>query len=171
MDFAVAKEQATCMTDKLYVGPATKDVEPHAGGEEKRLPWGADGAVEESGAVSDWNEINANRDRITEDFNQKCPLANEAGMPRAAEEPLPQAALFAVAQDGFSGASDMGEAMIKIDASDEALRQRHRPLRRQHAGQAGRVPRTPRAKRMRKDDLVASDRRIYRPDVRGRDPD
>ena len=69
VNFAVAKEQATCMTDKLYVGPATKDVMPTPEAA-KRLPWGADGSVKNL-ALFDWNEINANRDRITEIFNQK----------------------------------------------------------------------------------------------------
>lgn len=69
VDFAVAKEQATCMTNKLYVGPATKDVVPTPEAAE-RLPWGADGSVKNL-ALFDWNEINANRDRITEIFNQE----------------------------------------------------------------------------------------------------
>ncbi|MBB3064339.1 extracellular solute-binding protein [Limibacillus halophilus] len=69
VDFVVAKEQATCMTNRLYVGPATAGITPTPEAQE-RLPWGADGSVKNL-ALFDWDEINANRDRITEIFNQK----------------------------------------------------------------------------------------------------
>lgn len=69
VDFAVAKEQATCMTNRLYVGPATKGVEPSDEAAE-RLPWGPSGSVKNL-ALFDWDEINANRDRITEIFNRE----------------------------------------------------------------------------------------------------
>lgn len=69
VDHAVGKDAAKCMTDKLYVGPATKGVEPDPEAK-KRLPWGADGSIDDL-RVPDWNEINPNRDRITKTFNQQ----------------------------------------------------------------------------------------------------
>lgn len=69
VNFAVRKEQAACMTNRLYVGPATKGVKPSEKAAE-RLPWGAKGSVK-SLALFDWNELNANRDRITQIFNQQ----------------------------------------------------------------------------------------------------
>lgn len=69
VDHAVAVDQATCMVNRLYVGPATKGVEPSDEAKE-RLPWGADGSIDDL-RVPDWNAINPNRDRITKTFNQE----------------------------------------------------------------------------------------------------
>lgn len=69
VDFAVGKKQATCMTDHLYVGPATKGVVPTKKASE-RLPWGPNGSVKNL-VISDWTKINANRSRITSIFNQR----------------------------------------------------------------------------------------------------
>ncbi|HZS83499.1 MAG TPA: ABC transporter substrate-binding protein [Stellaceae bacterium] len=68
MNYAVSKDAATCMTDFLYVGPATKGVAPTEKARQ-RLPWGPNGSVKNL-ALSDWNKINAARAKITEMFNR-----------------------------------------------------------------------------------------------------
>lgn len=69
VDFAVAKEQAACMSEKLYIGPATKDVtlSDKAKG---RLPWGKDGSVSNL-ALIDWTVLNAERQAITDLWNKE----------------------------------------------------------------------------------------------------
>ena len=57
VDFAVAKEQASCMSEKLYVGPATKGV-TLSDKAKSRLPWGKDGSVANL-ALIDWSALNA----------------------------------------------------------------------------------------------------------------
>jgi putative spermidine/putrescine transport system substrate-binding protein len=69
VNYAVSKEAATCMTNKLYVGPATKGAEPSPEAT-KRLPWGPAGSVDDL-VFPDWNQVNANRDRITKIFNRQ----------------------------------------------------------------------------------------------------
>jgi putative spermidine/putrescine transport system substrate-binding protein len=69
VDFAVAKEQAACMSEQLYVGPATKGVSlsEKAKG---RLPWGKDGSVGNL-ALIDWSELNAQRQAVTDLWNKE----------------------------------------------------------------------------------------------------
>ncbi|WP_108660033.1 ABC transporter substrate-binding protein [Acuticoccus kandeliae] len=69
VNFAVGKEPAACMVNTLYVGPATKGVEV-SDEARQRLPWGADGSIENL-AITDWVEVNANREKITEIFNRE----------------------------------------------------------------------------------------------------
>ena len=69
VDFAVAKEQASCMVDKLYVGPATKDV-TLSDKARSRLPWGKDGSVANL-AIINWEELNARRQAITDVWNKE----------------------------------------------------------------------------------------------------
>lgn len=68
-NYAVSKPAATCMTDFLYVGPATKGVTPSEKARQ-RLPWGPDGSVKNL-ELSDWNKINPARATITETFNHE----------------------------------------------------------------------------------------------------
>lgn len=69
VDFAVAKEQASCMSEKLYVGPATKGVSlsDKAKG---RLPWGKDGSVSNL-ALIDWTALNQQRQAVTDLWNKE----------------------------------------------------------------------------------------------------
>jgi len=69
VDHAVSPDVATCMAETLYVGPATAGVEvsPEAA---ERMPWGSGGSIDDL-SLPDWTEINANRDRIVEIFNQQ----------------------------------------------------------------------------------------------------
>ena len=69
IDFAVAKEQASCMVDKLYVGPATKDVTLSEKAR-SRLPWGKDGSVANL-AIINWDELNASRQAVTDVWNKE----------------------------------------------------------------------------------------------------
>jgi putative spermidine/putrescine transport system substrate-binding protein len=69
VDFAVAKEQAACMSEKLYVGPATMgtNLSDKAKG---RLPWGKDGSVANL-ALINWSELNAQRQAVTDLWNKE----------------------------------------------------------------------------------------------------
>jgi putative spermidine/putrescine transport system substrate-binding protein len=69
IDFAVAKEQAACMSERLYVGPATKGttLSDKAKG---RLPWGKDGSIANL-ALINWAELNAQRQAITDLWNKE----------------------------------------------------------------------------------------------------
>jgi putative spermidine/putrescine transport system substrate-binding protein len=69
IDFAVAKEQAACMTEKLYVGPATKGI-TLSDKAKSRLPWGKDGSIANL-ALIDWAELNAQRQAITDLWNKE----------------------------------------------------------------------------------------------------
>ncbi len=69
VDFAVAKEQAACMTEKLYVGPATKGVNL-SDKAKSRLPWGKDGSVANL-ALIDWTELNKQRQVVTDVWNKE----------------------------------------------------------------------------------------------------
>lgn len=69
INFAVAKEQAACMTERLYVGPATRGVQlsEKAKG---RLPWGKDGSVKNLALVN-WEALNKQRQAITDLWNKE----------------------------------------------------------------------------------------------------
>jgi putative spermidine/putrescine transport system substrate-binding protein len=69
VNFAVAKEQAACMSEKLYVGPASKDV-ALSDKAKSRLPWGKDGSVANL-ALINWTELNAQRQAITDLWNKE----------------------------------------------------------------------------------------------------
>lgn len=69
IDFAVAKEQAACMSEKLYVGPATNGVEL-SDKAKSRLPWGKNGNVSNL-ALINWTELNAQRQAITDLWNKE----------------------------------------------------------------------------------------------------
>lgn len=69
LNYAVGKEAATCMSNKLYVGPATKDVTPNEKAQ-ARMPWGPGGAVKNL-AFFDWEKLNAKRAAITDVWNRE----------------------------------------------------------------------------------------------------
>jgi putative spermidine/putrescine transport system substrate-binding protein len=69
VDFAVAKEQAACMSEKLYVGPATKGVSL-SDKAKSRLPWGKDGSVANL-VLIDWAALNAQRQTVTDVWNKE----------------------------------------------------------------------------------------------------
>ncbi|MVA98349.1 extracellular solute-binding protein [Nitratireductor sp. CAU 1489] len=68
VDFAIGKEPAACMAERIYVGPATKDVEL-SDDAKQRMPWGEGGSVK-SLSLPNWNEINDNRATVIEKFNR-----------------------------------------------------------------------------------------------------
>jgi putative spermidine/putrescine transport system substrate-binding protein len=69
VNFAISKPAATCMTDFLYVGPASKAVTPSEKARQ-RLPWGPEGSVKNL-ALSDWTQLNDARQKITDGFNRE----------------------------------------------------------------------------------------------------
>lgn len=69
VNYAVSKKAATCLADTLYVGPATKGVVLSKKAK-ARMPWGANGSVK-SLALFNWNEVNANRQRLTDIWNRE----------------------------------------------------------------------------------------------------
>ncbi|MBV9523680.1 MAG: ABC transporter substrate-binding protein [Alphaproteobacteria bacterium] len=69
VDYAVSRTAAACMTDTIYVGPATNGVTP-SDKARQRLPWGPDGSVKNL-ALSDWEKLNAARAKITDTFNRE----------------------------------------------------------------------------------------------------
>jgi putative spermidine/putrescine transport system substrate-binding protein len=69
VDFAVAKEQAACMSEKLYVGPATKGVSL-SDKAKSRLPWGKDGSIANL-VLIDWTALNAQRQAVTDIWNKE----------------------------------------------------------------------------------------------------
>ena len=69
INFAVAKEQAACMSEKLYVGPATKGI-TLSDKAASRLPWGKDGSVANLSLIN-WTELNAQRQAVTDIWNKE----------------------------------------------------------------------------------------------------
>jgi putative spermidine/putrescine transport system substrate-binding protein len=69
VDFAIAKEQAGCLAEKVYVGPATKGV-PLSEKARSRMPWGKDGSISTLARI-DWAEINASRQAVTDIWNRE----------------------------------------------------------------------------------------------------
>lgn len=69
VNFAIGKEPATCMSNKLYVGPATKDVVLSDKAKD-RMPWGKGGSVANL-ALFDWTKLNAKRQAVTDVWNRE----------------------------------------------------------------------------------------------------
>ena len=69
VNFAVAKEQAACMSEKLYVGPATKGV-TLSDKAKSRLPWGKDGSIANLVLIN-WRELNSQRQAVTDIWNKE----------------------------------------------------------------------------------------------------
>lgn len=69
VDFAVAKEQASCMSEKLYVGSATKGV-VLSDKAKSRMPWGKEGSVANL-AVTNWDDLNKVRQNVVDTWNKE----------------------------------------------------------------------------------------------------
>lgn len=72
INFAIGKEPASCMVERLFVGPATKGLALDDDTKAK-LPWGAEGSIDNL-VLPDWDSINVKRAQIIERFNKS--LAN-----------------------------------------------------------------------------------------------
>ncbi|GHC63634.1 extracellular solute-binding protein [Limoniibacter endophyticus] len=68
VDFAVSEDAAQCMSERIFVGPATQGVELNENAK-ARMPWGATGTIKDL-ALPDWNNINENRAAVIEAFNR-----------------------------------------------------------------------------------------------------
>lgn len=69
IDTALTREASACLAEKLYLGPAVKDVQvPPAVA--TKLPWGERGSLADL-RMLDWNTINARRAAVTDDWNRK----------------------------------------------------------------------------------------------------
>lgn len=66
---ALTPEAATCLAEKLYLGPAVKDVKLSAE-IEKKLPWGAGGSIENL-MLFDWKDVNARRPAVVDRWNRE----------------------------------------------------------------------------------------------------
>src|SRR3546814_16603782 len=66
VNFAIAPKQAACMSNCLYIGPATAGtvLDEKA---KKRMPWGASGSIKNL-AITNWEAVNATRSAN----NQPC---------------------------------------------------------------------------------------------------
>ena len=138
-DFAVAKEQAACMSEKLYVGPATKGV-TLSDKAKSRMPWGEDGSVAKLARI-DW-EVSMRGKAIVDTWNKE------------------------VARKSRRHGRGIAHSSKLI--ADDRLVKRYGdswPSRDLALGRAGRVPGPPRAQRLRKDDAAADHRRVRRSDL------
>jgi len=68
VNFAISKEPAACMAERIYVGPATRDV-VLSDDAKARMPWGEDGNIDML-SLPDWDDINENRAQVIEAFNR-----------------------------------------------------------------------------------------------------
>lgn len=66
---ALTTESASCLAQKLYLGPAVKGVNVDAKTAAK-LPWGEKGSVKDL-KLSDWAEVNAQRPKIVDAWNRE----------------------------------------------------------------------------------------------------
>lgn len=66
---AMTAHSAACLAEKLYLGPAVKDVQlaPEV---QKKMPWGVGGSVEQL-KLSDWAVVNAERAAVTDTWNRE----------------------------------------------------------------------------------------------------
>jgi putative spermidine/putrescine transport system substrate-binding protein len=69
VDTALTPEAASCLAQKLYLGPAVQGVSVPAD-TARKLPWGTDGSVK-SLRLLDWTEVNAKRAQITDTWNRE----------------------------------------------------------------------------------------------------
>lgn len=70
INFAVSKEALTCLGERLYVGPTTKQPPQLSAKARERMPWGAEGSLADL-IVPDWNEVNAKRAEIIDLWNRQ----------------------------------------------------------------------------------------------------
>ncbi|TAL81738.1 MAG: ABC transporter substrate-binding protein [Candidimonas sp.] len=68
VNFAIAPKQATCMSNRLYIGPATSGVSLSAEAK-KRMPWGASGSIKNL-VITDWQNVNSKRSAINDQWNK-----------------------------------------------------------------------------------------------------
>lgn len=68
VNFALAPEQAACMSEKIYVGPATKDV-VLSDSAKIRMPWGADGSIDNL-QMTNWTDVNNKRSAVNSQWNK-----------------------------------------------------------------------------------------------------
>src|SRR5690606_25968396 len=68
VNFVLEPKQAACMSDRLYIGPATVGAElsPEA---QKRTPWGEAGSIKNL-LITDWDDVNAKRSAINDQWNK-----------------------------------------------------------------------------------------------------
>jgi len=69
IDTAMTPQAASCLAEKLYLGPAVKDVKVGAD-IARKLPWGEKGSVQTL-TLFDWNAINARRAEIIDAWNRE----------------------------------------------------------------------------------------------------
>ena len=69
IDAAMTPQAASCLAEKLYLGPAVKDAKVSAD-VARKLPWGEKGSVD-SLILFDWNTINARRAEVTDAWNRE----------------------------------------------------------------------------------------------------
>ena len=70
INFAVSKEALTCLGERLYIGPTTKEAPKLSDKAKERMPWGAEGSLDNL-IVPDWNEVNAKRAEIIDLWNRQ----------------------------------------------------------------------------------------------------
>lgn len=69
IDMALSAEAASCLAEKLYLGPAVSNVELTSE-VSRKLPWGETGSIENL-LLFDWKDINARRAELTETWNRE----------------------------------------------------------------------------------------------------
>lgn len=69
IDTALTSEAATCLAEKLYLGPAITGV-TLSDDVERKLPWGTGGSIKNL-RLFDWTEVNAKRPAITDRWNRE----------------------------------------------------------------------------------------------------
>lgn len=68
INFAIATEQATCMSNRLYIAPATTGVKL-SDRAKQRMPWGPNGSIENL-KITDWKTVNQYRSAISDQWNK-----------------------------------------------------------------------------------------------------
>lgn len=68
VNFVLDAKQAACMSNRLYIGPATTGVvlDEEA---QKRMPWGPTGSIKNL-SMTDWQDVNAKRSAINDQWNK-----------------------------------------------------------------------------------------------------
>jgi putative spermidine/putrescine transport system substrate-binding protein len=69
IDYAMTPAAASCLAEKLYLGPAVKDVKVPSS-VARKLPWGETGSVADL-RLFDWGVINARRAEVTDAWNRE----------------------------------------------------------------------------------------------------
>lgn len=69
INIALTSEAASCLAEKLYLGPSVKNVKV-SDNVARKLPWGVNGSVANL-SLFDWNVINAQRSQVTDTWNRE----------------------------------------------------------------------------------------------------